>query len=127
MPNFPRPIIITDAAINIAPTLEDKHNIIQNAMIWLTPSTSPNRRSPFCRRWRRSPTRFPQRWKRSALCKMADRGQITGGILDGPLAFDNAIDERAARTKGHRFAGGRKSGHPGGARSGSRQHVGRSN
>jgi hypothetical protein len=60
----------------------------------------------------------------AALCKMADRGQISGGLLDGPLAFDNAVSIAAARTKGIVSDGGRPGRHPGRARPGKRQHAG---
>ncbi len=99
-PAYPRPLFITDAAVTIYPTLTDKRDIVQNAIDLVialgivTPrvailsaveTVSPDIRSTI---------------DAAALCKMADRGQITGGILDGPLAFDNAVSMGAARTKG---------------------------
>jgi len=100
VPNFPRPIIITDAAINIAPTLEDKHNIIQNAIDLAHAIGITEPKVAILSAVETVTNKIPSTLEAGALCKMADRGQITGGILDGPLAFDNAIDERAARTKG---------------------------
>jgi phosphate acetyltransferase len=99
-PKYPRPLFMTDAAINIYPTLEDKVDIVQNAIdlahalglacpkvaiLSAVETVSPKIRSTL---------------DAAILCKMADRGQITGGILDGPLAFDNAVSEDAAKTKG---------------------------
>lgn len=100
VPSYPRPLLITDAAINIAPTLEEKRDIVQNAidlahvMGVTTPcvailaaveTVNPAMRATL---------------DAAALCKMADRGQITGGLVDGPLAFDNAVSADAAREKG---------------------------
>jgi phosphate acetyltransferase/phosphate butyryltransferase len=100
VPRYPRPLFITDAAINIYPTIEDKRDIVQNAIdlahalgiatprvaiLSAVETVSPNIKSTV---------------EAAALCKMADRGQISGGILDGPLAFDNAVSEEAAKTKG---------------------------
>ena len=99
-PAYPRPLFITDAAVNIYPSLIDKRDIAQNAIELavalgiVTPrvailsaveTVSPDIRSTL---------------DAAALCKMADRGQIIGGVLDGPLAFDNAVSLEAARTKG---------------------------
>ena len=99
-PAYPRPLFITDAAVNIYPDLVCKRDIVQNAIDLVialgivTPrvailsaveTVSPDIRSTI---------------DAAALCKMADRGQITGGVLDGPLAFDNAVSLEAARTKG---------------------------
>jgi phosphate acetyltransferase len=99
-PAYPRALFITDAAVNIYPTLLDKRDIVQNAIelvlalgiavprvaiLSAVETVSPDIRSTV---------------DTAALCKMADRGQIVGGILDGPLAFDNAVSLEAARTKG---------------------------
>ncbi len=99
-PSYPRPLFITDAAVNIYRTLIDKRDIIQNvinltralgilaprvAILSAVETVSPDIRSTI---------------DAAALCKMADRGQIVGGILDGPLAFDNAVSLEAARAKG---------------------------
>jgi len=99
VPTYPRPLFLTDAALNIYPDLEAKRDIIQNAIdlahalgldvpkvaiLSAVETVSPKLRSTL---------------DAAALCKMADRGQITGGVLDGPLAFDNAISMEAARVK----------------------------
>ncbi|WP_454887519.1 bifunctional enoyl-CoA hydratase/phosphate acetyltransferase [Sphingomonas oryzagri] len=100
VPGYPRPLIITDAAINIEPTLEDKADILRNAidlahvigidlpkvaLLAAVETVNPRMRTTL---------------EAAALCKMADRGQINGAVLDGPLAFDNAISEAAAKEKG---------------------------
>jgi len=100
VPGYARPLFLTDAAINIAPTLEDKVAIVQNAIelaqtlgvaipklaiLAAVEVVNPAMRSTI---------------DAAALCKMAERGQIVGGVLDGPLAFDNAISPEAARDKG---------------------------
>jgi len=99
VPTYPRPLMITDAAVNIYPTLADKRDIVQNAIdlahaigiaaprvaiLSAVETVNPDIRSTL---------------DAAALCKMADRGQIIGGLLDGPLAFDNAVSEEAARIK----------------------------
>jgi phosphate acetyltransferase/phosphate butyryltransferase len=100
VPTYPRPLLLTDAAINIYPDLEAKRDIVQNAIdlahvlgieipkvaiLSATEAVNPKIHSTL---------------EAAALCKMADRGQITGGLVDGPLAFDNAVSQKAARTKG---------------------------
>jgi len=100
VPAYPRILFLTDAAINISPELEDKRDIIQNAIdlaqvlgietpkvaiLSIVETVSPKLRSTI---------------EAGALCKMADRKQITGGVVDGPLAFDNAVSEEAAQDKG---------------------------
>jgi phosphate acetyltransferase len=100
VPTYPRMLMITDAAINIEPTLEEKVDIVQNAIdlahvlhvsepkvaiLAAVETVTPKMRSTL---------------DAAALCKMADRGQIRGGVLDGPLAFDNAVSLVAAKTKG---------------------------
>jgi phosphate acetyltransferase/phosphate butyryltransferase len=100
VPAYPRILFLTDAAINISPELEDKRDIVQNAIdlaqvlgietpkvaiLSTVETVSPKLRSTI---------------EAGALCKMADRKQITGGVVDGPLAFDNAVSEEAARDKG---------------------------
>jgi phosphotransacetylase len=99
VPTYPRLLLVTDAAINVAPSLKEKADIAQNAIelahvlgvecpkvaiVAAVETVNPD---------------MPSTLDAAALCKMADRGQITGGILDGPLAFDNAIDEHAAKIK----------------------------
>ena len=100
VPTFPRPIIITDAAINIQPTLEDKRDIIQNAIDLAHAIGIAEPKVAILSAVETVTNKIPSTLEAGALCKMADRDQITGGLLDGPLAFDNAIDEQAARTKG---------------------------
>jgi len=100
VPTYPRPLLITDAAINIDPSLEDKRDIVQNAielahalgvsepkvaLLSAVETINPKLRSTL---------------EAAAICKMADRKQITGGLVDGPLAFDNAVSEEAVRIKG---------------------------
>ena len=100
VPAYPRVLFLTDAAINISPDLEDKRDIVQNAIdlaqvlgietpkvaiLSTVETVTPKLRSTI---------------EAAALCKMADREQITGGVVDGPLAFDNAVSEEAARTRG---------------------------
>jgi phosphate butyryltransferase len=99
VPSYPRPLLVTDAAVNIAPDLMQKRDIIQNAidlahimgiaaprvaLLSAVEVVNPKLRSTL---------------DAAALCKMADRGQITGGLVDGPLAFDNAISPQAAAEK----------------------------
>jgi phosphotransacetylase len=97
---YPKPFIVTDAAINIAPALEEKRDICQNA-IDLAHSLGLERpKVAILSAVETVTTKIPSTIDAAALCKMADRGQITGAILDGPLAMDNAISLEAARTKG---------------------------
>ncbi|MGB2682991.1 MAG: bifunctional enoyl-CoA hydratase/phosphate acetyltransferase [Candidatus Competibacter sp.] len=100
VPTFPRWIMVTDAAINIAPSLEDKHNIIQNAIDLARAIGIAEPKVAILSAVETVTNKIPSTLEAGALCKMADRGQIVGGILDGPLAFDNAVDEEAAQTKG---------------------------
>ncbi len=100
VPTYPRALLITDAAINIYPTLEDKKDILQNA---LDLALALHIRKPKVAILSAVETVNPKiqsTVEAAALCKMADRGQITGGLIDGPLAFDNAVSEAAAKTKG---------------------------
>ena len=101
VPAYADTLFVTDAAINIFPDLESKRDIIQNAIDLYTQAgfgTSP--RVAILSAVETVTSQIPSTIEAAALCKMADRGQITGGILDGPLAFDNAIDVEAARIKG---------------------------
>jgi phosphotransacetylase len=99
VPNYPKPLLITDAVVNVSPTLLDKRDIVQNAIglahaigiarplvaiVTAVETVNPE---------------IPSTVDAAALCKMAERGQIVGGVLDGPLAFDNAISAEAARIK----------------------------
>ncbi len=99
VPTHPHPFAITDAAINIAPTLEDKVHIVQNVIDLAHALGVPEPKVAILSAVETVNPKIPSTLDAAALCKMADRGQITGGILDGPLAFDNAISLEAARTK----------------------------
>jgi phosphate acetyltransferase len=100
VPTYHKVLVVTDAAINIAPTLEDKVDICQNA-IDLAVSLGVNRpKVAILAAVETINSKMPATIDAAALCKMADRGQITRGVLDGPLAFDNAISKEAARIKG---------------------------
>ena len=99
VPGHPDVIVITDAAINIAPTLEDKVDIVQNAIDLLHALGVPEARVAILSAMETVNPKVPSTVEAAALCKMADRKQITGGILDGPLALDNAISLKAAQIK----------------------------
>jgi phosphotransacetylase len=99
-PHYPRPFIVTDAAINLAPDLQQKADIVRNAIeLAHVIGVARPRVAILAAVETVSPT-MPATLDAAALCKMADRGQITGGVLDGPLAFDNAVSMAAARAKG---------------------------
>lgn len=102
IPTYHKPLMITDAAINIAPTLDDKADICRNAIdLWhvLFGNERPAKVA-ILSAVETVTNRIPSTLEAAALCKMSDRGQITGGMLDGPLAFDNAISAGAAKEKG---------------------------
>jgi phosphate acetyltransferase len=99
VPTYPRAICVTDAAINIAPSLEDKMHIAQNVIDLAHVLGVEEPKVAILSAVETINPKIPSTLDAAALCKMADRGQITGGILDGPLAFDNAISEEAAKTK----------------------------
>jgi phosphate acetyltransferase len=103
VPAYAETLFVTDAAINISPDLDAKRDIVQNAIDLFTQAgfgTLP--RVAILSAVETITSKIPSTIEAAALCKMADRGQITGGLLDGPLAFDNAIDVEAARIKGIR-------------------------
>ena len=100
VPTYPETLFITDAAINIFPDLDVKRDIVQNAIDLFTQVGLGTPRVAILSAVETVTSKIPSTIEAAALCKMADRGQITGGILDGPLAFDNAIDPEAARIKG---------------------------
>ena len=102
VPTYPETLFITDAAINIFPDLDAKRDIVQNAIDLFTQAGLGTPRVALLSAVETVTTKIPSTIDAAALCKMADRGQITGGFLDGPLAFDNAIDPEAARIKGIR-------------------------
>jgi phosphate acetyltransferase len=99
VPGYPHPLIITDAAVNIAPTLEDKVDIVQNAIDLALALGAQEPRVAILSAMETVNPKVPSTIDAAALCKMADRGQIVGGILDGPLALDNAISMEAASLK----------------------------
>ena len=99
VPAYPRPLFVTDAAINIAPDLETKASIVQNAIDLAHVLGIAEPKVAILAAVETVNPKMQSTLDAAALCKMADRGQITGGLLDGPLAFDNAISEDAARTK----------------------------
>ncbi len=100
VPHYPKPLFITDAAINIYPDLNDKRDIIQNAIDLAQALGIAEPKVAILSAVETVTPKIASTVDAAALCKMADRGQITGGILDGPLAFDNAISKSAATTKG---------------------------
>ncbi|MCC6134075.1 MAG: bifunctional enoyl-CoA hydratase/phosphate acetyltransferase [Candidatus Contendobacter sp.] len=99
VPALDRPVIVTDAAINIFPTLEDKQHIIQNAIDLAIALGFKQPKVGILSAVETINPKIQSTVEAAALCKMADRGQITGGILDGPLALDNAINLNAAQIK----------------------------
>jgi len=100
VPTYHKPILITDAAINIAPTLEDKVDICQNAIDIARVMGVKKPKVAILAAVETVTSKMPATIDAASLCKMADRKQITGGVLDGPLAFDNAISKEAAKIKG---------------------------
>ncbi len=100
VPAYPRVLFLTDAAINIAPDLEDKRDIIQNAIDLARVLGIETPRVAILAAVETVSSKLKSSIEAGALCKMADRQQITGGVVDGPLAFDNAVSEEAARGKG---------------------------
>jgi len=99
-PLYPKPLLITDAAINIRPSLSEKADIIQNAILFAQIMGVKQPKVAILSAVETVTASIPSTLDAAALCKMADRGQITGGLLDGPLAFDNAISPEAVRIKG---------------------------
>ena len=100
VPTYHKPLVITDGAINIAPTLEDKVDICQNAIDLAISLGVEKPKVAILAAVETVTSKMPATIDAAALCKMAERGQIKGGLLDGPLAFDNAISKEAAETKG---------------------------
>ncbi len=100
VPHHPQTLFITDAAVNIAPNLQAKRDIIQNAIDLYAGLGLGKPKVAILSAVETINPDIPSTIEAAALCKMADRGQITGGDLDGPLAFDNAISPDAARIKG---------------------------
>ncbi|RZN08835.1 phosphate acetyltransferase [Bradyrhizobium genosp. SA-3] len=101
VPAYAETVFVTDAAINIFPDLDAKRDIIQNAIdLYNQAGFGQSPRVAILSAVETVTSKIPSTIEAAALCKMADRGQITGGVLDGPLAFDNAIDLESARIKG---------------------------
>src|SRR6201981_3589739 len=100
VPTYSETLFITDAAINIFPDLDAKRDIVQNAIDLFTQVGLGTPRVAILSAVETVTAKIPSTIDAAALCKMAERGQITGGLLDGPLAYDNAIDPQAARIKG---------------------------
>ena len=102
VPTYHKVLLVTDGAINIAPTLEDKAEICQNAIDLIVALGLKRPKVAILAAVETVTSKMPATIDAAALCKMADRGQIKGAILDGPLAFDNAISKEAAGAKGIR-------------------------
>lgn len=100
VPTYPKPLVITDAAINIAPDLDAKRDICQNAIDLARSLGLETPKVAILSAVETVTAKIPSTIDAAALCKMADRGQITGAVLDGPLAMDNAINLQAAKAKG---------------------------
>src|SRR5262245_58030977 len=100
VPTHADPLFITDAPINILPDLDAKRDIVQNAIDLFVQVGLGTPRVAILSAVETVTAKIPTTIEAAALCKMAERGQITGGVLDGPLAFDNAVDPEAARIKG---------------------------
>jgi phosphate acetyltransferase len=99
VPSYAETLIVTDAAVNIAPTLEDKVHITQNAIDLAHAMRIPEVRVAILSAMETVNPKVPSTIEAAALCKMADRGQITGALLDGPLALDNAINLESVKIK----------------------------
>jgi phosphotransacetylase len=102
VPTYPKPLAVTDAAINIFPDLETKVDIVQNAIDMAHALGREMPKVAILSAVETVTPKIPSTIEAAALCKMAERGQITGALLDGPLAFDNAISKEAAAIKGIR-------------------------
>lgn len=100
VPSYPKPLFLTDAAVNIKPTLMEKKDIVQNAIDLFQALKLGTPKVAILSAVETVNEKLPSTLDATALCKMAERGQITGGVLDGPLAFDNAISMEAAAIKG---------------------------
>ncbi|MCG9916189.1 MAG: bifunctional enoyl-CoA hydratase/phosphate acetyltransferase [Phenylobacterium sp.] len=99
VPTYPKPLLVTDAAINIAPDLATKRDIVQNAIDCARAMGVARPKVAILAAVETVNPKMTATLDAAALCKMADRGQIVGGVLDGPLAFDNAISKEAATQK----------------------------
>ncbi|MBM3365460.1 MAG: bifunctional enoyl-CoA hydratase/phosphate acetyltransferase [Betaproteobacteria bacterium] len=99
VPMYPKPLIVTDAALNISPTLLEKVDILRNAIEFAHIMGNPNPKVALLSAVETVNPAIPSTIDAAALCKMADRGQIKGAMVDGPLAFDNAVSAHAAQIK----------------------------
>jgi phosphotransacetylase/acyl dehydratase len=99
LPSFPRPLFITDTAVNISPTVEEKRDIVQNAIDLANSLGMLFPKVAILSAREEVTSKLPSSFDAAVLCKMADRGQITGGVLDGPLGFDVAVSENAAKAR----------------------------
>jgi phosphotransacetylase len=99
VPHYPKPLFVTDAAINIAPDLDTKRDIVQNAIDLCRALGIARPKVALLSAIETVNSKIPSTLDAAALCKMADRSQIRGGLLDGPLALDNAVSSAAARAK----------------------------
>lgn len=100
MPSYPRLLFITDGAVNICPCLEDKRDIVQNAIELAQALGVATPKAAVLSAVETITSKLQSTLDAAALCKMAERGQILGGLVEGPLAFDNAVDPKAAAIKG---------------------------
>lgn len=100
VPSYAQPLIVTDGVVNISPTLDEKRDIVQNAIGLAHTLRIIEPRVAILSAIETVNSKMLSSIDAAALCKMADRGQITGGLLDGPLAFDDAVNSEAAREKG---------------------------
>src|SRR5262249_35309701 len=99
VPTYPKPLFITDAAINIYPSLDDKRDIVQNAIDLVHALGNTQPKVAILSAVETVNPKITSTVEAAALCKMLDRGQIRGALLDGPLAFDNAVSKAAADSK----------------------------
>jgi phosphotransacetylase/acyl dehydratase len=100
IPSFPRPLFMTDTVVNVSPTVEEKRDIVQNAIDLAHTLAIAEPKVALLSAHENVSPELPSSFDAAVLCKMADRGQITGGLLDGPMGFDVAVSAAAARTKG---------------------------
>ena len=124
VPDHPQTLFITDAAVNIFPDLMAKRDIVQNAIDLYAGLGLGIPKVAILSAVETVTVSIPSTIEAAALCKMAERGQITGGILDGPLAFDNAISPGGRGHQGHQIRSCRAGQYPGRPRSGGWQYVG---
>jgi phosphotransacetylase/acyl dehydratase len=100
IPTYSRPLLLTDAVVNVSPPLEDKADIVQNAIALAHVIGIDGPKVAILSASETVSSKIQSSLDAAALCKMVDRGQISGGLVDGPLGFDNAVSEKAARSRG---------------------------